>query len=800
MDNAREFVSHDVKQFLRAHGIRIELTAPYSSAQNGISERGNLTIMNASRAMLFAHDLPESLWPEAAAYAVYLKNRSPTRALPDMTPFEAFWGRKPNVAHLREFGVDCWVLRQDSQLHKLARKSRPCKFMGFSEESRAFRYYNPETRRVLTSRNVIFDKSAAALEGEPSVPLPTAVEGEEEQSVQPPTGASTSKSGEDTATTAPAAKPAKIKSSPSQIPVRSSARYYNKYSATGRPDYRASALGHEAAFRPLNNPSSQRAPPGWQRVVPDHSNFVDDDSGDEREYALIAANANDDPQSLAEAQARPDWPDWKDAMDREIAQLERLGTYELAPCPPDRKPIGCKWVFRLKRDSDGRIVKHKARLVAQGFSQVPGIDYIETFAPVVRLETLRTLIALGNSLRLDIQVLDIVGAYLNGRLREEIYMRQPPMYEDGSPSVCRLRRTLYGLKQSGREWNHELDGAFLAIGFTRLLSDQCVYIRTRPPKSEIVGVHVDDMLTMTSSPADTDALYDELSNHFELSRLGPVKQIVGLEVTRDTAAGTLTIRQAQYIDRILARFGMTNANPVDTPMDANKRLRAHDGPEDPELRSLYQAIVGSLMYAALGSRPDIALAVQQLSQYASNPGPDHLTAAKRVLRYLKGTRTLGLAYYTDASADRPLEPFGYSDADWPTTSTTASLFPDKSSTWAARPSSGLHASNAPSPSLQWKPSTWQPAPPLPTSRGCAPSWRSSASHPPARPRSTSTTRARSRARTRRPLTRARNISTFIIISFASASPHTRWRSSTAHPRRTSRISSRSRSHARASRL
>lgn len=270
------------------------------------------------------------------------------------------------------------------------------------------------------------------------------------------------------------------------------------------------------------------------------------------------------------------------------------------------------------------------------------------------------LLALGAALDLDIRVIDIVGAYLNRELQEEIYMRQPPMYENGQPVACCLRRTLYGLKQSGCEWNLKLDAAFAALGFTRLLSDQCVYLRAAADHLALVAVHVDDMTTLTSSPADSDALANELESHFELSKLGDIRQVVGLEVERDRAHGTLMLRQAQYIVRVLEHFGMTNANPVDTPLDANVHLVHHDGPKDPDARSLYQAIVGSLMYAVLSTRTDIAHAIQQLSQYSSNPGPVHLTAAKHVLRYLKGTPDFGLTYRrTDT-----LEPFGYSDADW----------------------------------------------------------------------------------------------------------------------------------------
>ena len=152
----------------------------------------------------------------------------------------------------------------------------------------------------------------------------------------------------------------------------------------------------------------------------------------------------------------------------------------------------------------------------------PGIDYEETFAPVVHLETLRTLLAIGTALNLDIQIVDIVGAYLNGKLREEIYMRQPPMYENDSTAVCRLIRTLYRLKQSGREWNAELDGTFAKLGFTRLLSDQCVYLRTHRSTIWIIAVHVDDMVLLTPSIEITAQLHHELEQHFEVSNLGPI--------------------------------------------------------------------------------------------------------------------------------------------------------------------------------------------------------------------------------------------------------------------------------------
>lgn len=273
------------------------------------------------------------------------------------------------------------------------------------------------------------------------------------------------------------------------------------------------------------------------------------------------------------------------AVDREVEQLKHLGTYELAQCPPDCKPIGCEWVFRLKRNATGAIVKYKAQLVAQGFAQKPASIMSKHSRPLYGSRHCAPSLPLD----LDIHVIDVVSVYLNGELQEEIYMRQPPMYENGQPATCRLHRTLYGLKQSGSEWNLKLDTAFVTLGFTRLLSDQCVYRHATTDHLALVAVHVDDMTMLTSSPADSDTLTDKLEAHFELSKLGNIRQVVGLEVDRDRTHGTLMLRQAQYIAHVLEHFGMALVNPVNMPLDVNVHLVRHDGPKDPSARSLYQA-------------------------------------------------------------------------------------------------------------------------------------------------------------------------------------------------------------------
>jgi hypothetical protein len=259
-------------------------------------------------------------------------------------------------------------------------------------------------------------------------------------------------------------------------------------------------------------------------------------------------------------------------MDAEVHQLENLGTYIKAKIPRDRVAINCKWVFHLKHNTEGKIIRHKARLVAKGFSQIPGVDFFETFAPVMRLNTLRPLLAIAAIYGLVAHVVDVVGAYLNGELKEQIYMKQIPGYEDGTDSVLLLQKTLYGLRQSGRVWNEKLNKAFIQFGFTRLFSDQCVYIRHIRNNVVMIGVHVDDMIILASDDEALAEFKREFGQRFDITDLGELKQIVGFEVQRDLKKNTINLTQTQYVGRILDRFGMSQSTPVKMPLDPNVKL------------------------------------------------------------------------------------------------------------------------------------------------------------------------------------------------------------------------------------
>jgi hypothetical protein len=261
------------------------------------------------------------------------------------------------------------------------------------------------------------------------------------------------------------------------------------------------------------------------------------------------------PRNLAEAEASPEWPEWKKAMDEEMQMLSQMGTYRLEDLPEGRETVGCRWTYVKKYDENGQLSRYKARLVAQGYSQIPGIDFTETFAPVVRLESVRAALGIAAIKNLETGQMDIKGAYLNGTLEEEIYMRQPPGYNDGTGRVCRLHKTLYGLKQSGREWNKEFDGKITSIGFTKLQVDHCVYKRTRDGKTSFMTVWVDDLLIFTESSADMAEIKGELGQLFEVKILESQRKLLGSRLRE-----TVTTEPSHYLKPTILMGYSTNSD------------------------------------------------------------------------------------------------------------------------------------------------------------------------------------------------------------------------------------------------
>ena len=562
-----------------------------------------------------------------------------------------WYGRKPDVSHFREFGCDVWVLDEAENLSKIKPRSKKMVFVGFNDGSKSVRYYDPSKRSVKTSRNVTFNENdePRELDFVTCVPgLPS--EGERVTKPEPILDANT-----DVQTDEP-----QIETEPRKLRTRPPVDYnINKLSKASATPKQPQTLSQQPKLTIRVPPLARNDPPEQAQLARTEPIM---------EWTFLAMG-EDVPKNFDEAIEGDEGEKWKGAMEDELGNIDKMGTWELVDLPAGRTPIGCRWVYAKKTNEKGEIVKYKARLVAQGFSQKPGIDFSNngTFAPVMRFETLRTTLALATVNGWDLRQFDVKGAYLNGYIEEEIYMRQPPGFEDKSERVCRIRRSLYGLKQAGNVWNKELDTALQDLGFTRLQSDNCCYLQESEDDFEILMIWVDDILSVANNELGNDRVERDLGGKFEINSLGRPTKLLGMNININPSNNSISLSQTVYIDMLLKKFRLEHANLVTTPLDPNVKFDSIENSEsefdDKKVLTGYAQLIGSLMYLAIGTRPDIAFAVNKLAQFSSNPKQEHWTAVKRIFRYLKGTRTRALTYGgDDVDLSEVLNIF--CDSDW----------------------------------------------------------------------------------------------------------------------------------------
>jgi hypothetical protein len=477
-DNGREYITKELQRSLTEMGIKVQYTAPYSAFQNGVAERKNRTLMEAARCMLIDAETEKKYWAEAVNTACYLQNILPSKAV-DKTPFELWNRRKPDVKHLHIFGCKGYAHLPNEKRRKLDEKAISLTFVGYSAESKAYRMLDTATDKITISRDVkIIERDLKREENEKGSSQEN--KSTERRKIVENRDENTPESGQEV-------------NCSEDIEIISENELENEQDQGLNESSESLNEFEETQSLAMDSVLEQLLPTGDEEYV--FQGNLDDLNNQEvrvserptkgqppdrfKPQANIVRD-HEEPKNRTEALSGVDKHDWIRAMNDEMKALTENSTWVLTTLPEGRKTIGCKWVFKRKKNANTGLIKYKARLVAQGFSQKYGTDYDEVFAPVVRATTLRLLLAIATQRKLKIHHFNAKTAFLNGELKETIYMKQPEGFVDAKEElVCKLNKSIYGLKQAAKVWNEKLYGALTKLGFKQSTSDPCLYSKIK---------------------------------------------------------------------------------------------------------------------------------------------------------------------------------------------------------------------------------------------------------------------------------------------------------------------------------
>lgn len=602
-DNGREYVNKTFKDFLDEKGIQHECTAPYTPEQNGRAERELRTIVECARSMLYARDVPLYLWAEAINCAVYILNRTSSSQTPNKTPYEIWTGVTPNLTHIRVFGSQGYVHVPHQLRAKLDKKSDLMILVGYDNMN--YKMFDPKTKLIKISRNVIFDEFKV-----PEVRKNIAkILIEEENSTQ------MSQEHDD---------------SPISSDMLDSSLNDNSLLSCDDGD-------------PLYEPSHEIID------IEPHNINLRPRRNVNYELNLVELSV---PSTYKEAINSPQRNEWTEAIKEELDAHSQNQTWTVVDRNSQRT-ISSKWVFTIKKDVNGIIIRYKARLCARGFTQVKGIDYQETYSPTTRYDSIRIILSIAAKYNYIIEQFDVKTAFLNGDLDEDIYLEVPDGLSLSSNKVLKLNKALYGLKQASRCWNKKFTQFLKSYNFIQSAADNCVYVGYYENVKVYLIIFVDDALLISPSKKHILNIIDCLNKSFNVRRLN-LSYFVGMEICK--VDNCIFIHQKNYIDNIIKRFNMSDANPVSTPADVNVTISKNT--DECVSTFPYREAIGALLYLCSVSRPDLSFSVNLLSRYISNPGMQHVNAVKRIIRYLMSSRDVCIKYGESNDI------VGYSDADF----------------------------------------------------------------------------------------------------------------------------------------
>ncbi|KAI3493174.1 hypothetical protein L1887_42164 [Cichorium endivia] len=792
-DNGSEFKNQTLDGFLKTRGISHNFSAPYTPQQNGVVERRNRSLCEAARTMLNFANLPMYFWAEAISTACFTQNRSYIHKRFHITPYEVLNRRKPNVKFLHIFGCRCFILNMKDHLTKFNDKSEEGIFLGYSQDSKAYRVMNKRTRRIEETFNLSFDdyyikKSLHPFPMSSIFPKPvvdavqvTTFDSDFSLLFDPPKRATDSEvrapdnheselskltDGPDDSSTCSIQRPssegepsnqllgnasvegepsnqsegiASIEGESSLSPrevatptppshaisniislypaVQGEPEIVTPYSATTFTSDRAtssSTPAHVEGEQILNSSSQMHTPQTNNNLIMDDlpstsgypSDIEDIDAEGPPDFdpnyppldkwtrnhppSLVIGDVRDKVLTRAQLQQRKldldktselcmfnvfiskvepknvkdafDHPDWIEAMQMELEEFERNKLWRLIPKPANASIVGLKWVYRNKLDTEGNVVRNKARLVVKGYCQQEGIDYEETFAPVARLESVRIFLAYAAHKNFDVFQMDVKCAFLNGDLEETVFVEQPPGFESKiHPNHSYvLDKAVYGLKQAPRAWYETLTKFLKESNFKQGSVDPTLFRKKVGNHLMIVQIYVDDIIFGSTDPNLSKDFEKLMKSKFQMSMMGKINFFLGLQIKQSKEG--IFINQQKYTKSLLERFGMTNCSKAKVPLPAGTRLNPSLDKPKTDVHQ-YRSMIGSLLYLT-ASRPDIMFAVCNCARYQADPREPHLAAVKTIFRYLHGTTAYGLWYpansgfYIQAYSDSDLG--GYS--------------------------------------------------------------------------------------------------------------------------------------------
>ncbi|KAK1414173.1 hypothetical protein QVD17_29914 [Tagetes erecta] len=681
--------------FYADQGILLETTCPHTPQQNGVVERKHRHLLETARALKFEAKLSSRFWGECILTAAYVINRLPSETIGNKTPYEIIFNRKPDYEDMKIFGCLAYYRNTETGGDKFEERGKPGIFLGYPPGIKGFKIFDVQKNKIIISRDVHFVESVLPGESnkimdcidEPEIfDLPpwyydeshdpkhspqtniepigvhTRNQEEELETQNDHNSTSSTSSGSHSKVNVGNSGPDEPNNNESTVDnTNHSGSQQNVQPDTQMPERKRERVrskrldGFEVQLPPSIDPALPTPDLGTSLTVHSLANYISYNKFSKSHKAFLAAiSAHDEPKTFNQAVQDKRWIE---AMKKEIRALELNGTWTLEKLPEGKKAIDSKWVYKIKHKPNGEVERYKARLVAKGYKQLEGIDFHDTFAPVAKLVTVRMLLAVAVKKNWIIHQLDVDNAFLHGDLQEDVYMKIPQGFEKGKENkVCKLRKSLYGLKQASRNWYQKFTSALREVGFTQSKADHSLFLFRTNEIFLAALIYVDDVIIVGNNATKIDETKAFLNNKFSIKDLGDLKYFLGIEVAR-TRDG-LVLSQRKYALDILENSGMLGCRPCTFPMEQNLKLSRYDEEERVDAGQ-YRCLVGRLLYLQ-ATRPDISYSVNVLSQFVADPRQSHMNAIIRVLRYLKATPGQGILLPKSGGTDL----VAYSDSDW----------------------------------------------------------------------------------------------------------------------------------------